>query len=459
MMKRALIFIFVIGTMLSAETLTFLKPNTVKETLQERIIQKLTEMTGDKVELETIPYRRMLYLMELEGRYIGTALSKQTIDEKGLPYFGPTYFEYVFIHEHADHPIGIATVEEAKKLESLGVIKGTYLHKVLADMGFENLNLYKNARAMQRNLLLGRVRAIVPPENLFVEGGELHDPKIKSTGVMVMDNSHYVAFSKMTPEETVTKWKNAFAKFQKTREFVDLQQKSDEIVERLAESSPVLGVEKDLSVIGEKLFFINPGKIEDPIGRKIIEKLAEITGDEAEIVEFPIKRALRLMDEKANYVGLSIAKKTIDESGYPYFGPLHDEYVFMFMHEDRPVDIGNLDDAKKLKAVGVINGSFEHRFLYGQQFLNLKALKTIKLLKSNLMSGRIDAFAAPEIPFSHNGEHFDEKIQSTGVLVMDRSHYVAFSPKAPEIIVERWQEAFEEFKRTRDYIQIIEPED
>lgn len=140
-------------------------------------------------------------------------------------WVGPISRDHAVLYEHKERPMGIQTLEDAKKVRSISsgsTANADWIH--LNALGFTNLvpnDTVQQTRAIMP--LLGK-RADLAAGNPFITRLHLKqsgiDPgTLVNTGVVIYDKPLYLAFHKETDDSTLKSWQQALDALKASGEF------------------------------------------------------------------------------------------------------------------------------------------------------------------------------------------------------------------------------------------------
>jgi polar amino acid transport system substrate-binding protein len=133
---------------------------------------------------------------------------------------------------------------------------------------------------------------------------------------------------------------------------------------------------------------------------------------------------------------------------FKWVGPIGSYHDILYARSGSGIVINNLEDAKKVGKIGVVDGWFSTEFLTGLDFKNLGSTKLPADNAKKLVEGKVDLCAftdttAPEI-LKEAGYSMDEIIPA--YVIKTYEYYIAFSKDTSDEIVNDWRRSFEEMK-------------
>lgn len=337
--------------------------------------------------------------------------------------------------------ISLNSLEEAKELPGIGVLKDYTIEQFLISQGFTNLVYCDDHRDAIQKLLQGTID-IYPCEQFTMEAG------LQSVGKSIFEVKEilpikteliYFAFHLSTPDRVVS----------------DIQEE----INRL----------KDNGVVG-RLYrqFLNssdfPGTLivytEDYPPITFMNRYGEISGYGSDIAMEIMKRnriyskiklsswsnGYELALNNPNFCLYTMDRTPVRETLFQWVGPIGTNITWFYVTKKSGVTIKSLEDARKLSAVGTVSSWFSDQHLRQLGFSNLISGKEPVAMTKKLMAGEIDAFVCSGVTFpdilKESGYGYDEVVPAYSLMSSD--YYISFSRTTPAAVARHWQTTFEE---------------
>jgi polar amino acid transport system substrate-binding protein len=121
------------------------------------------------------------------------------------------------------------------------------------------------------------------------------------------------------------------------------------------------------------------------------------------------------------------------------------------------IKINSLDDAKKVKAIGVSRDSASHQFLTQNGFTNADAEGEAVGQAKKLMIGRISLWYTAELTgyLIAKDAGVDTNQMEVAYVVDKMVLYMAFNKNTSDEIVKKWQKALDDMKADGTYNKIL----
>ena len=145
----------------------------------------------------------------------------------------------------------------------------------------------------------------------------------------------------------------------------------------------------------------------------------------------------------------STARTDDREKLFKWVGPLTVVKTYFYTSFAKNITIQSLDDARKLKRIGVPSKFYYTQFLMDNKFTNLASFETPDEMVDAFKAGAIDAFTSQNLTITFLLA--DNKIPVTSVkaafnFMPPKKHYLAFNIKTPDEVIKQWQKALDDIK-------------
>lgn len=188
------------------------------------LVREMMQITGHPKAIAVMPFKRALLLVQSTPGHALFNVNRTDERENTLKWVGPLQSSVSYLYDNINRPTGVKTVEEAKAVESICVMRGNVHHRYLESQGFGNLYLANSYVSCIRMLALGRV-SMTPLSNLSLVTSQPTDTEFRdlhNTSVKLMESEGYLAFSKETPDEVVMTWQGALDKLKASGRYDEL---------------------------------------------------------------------------------------------------------------------------------------------------------------------------------------------------------------------------------------------
>ncbi|HOZ12791.1 MAG TPA: transporter substrate-binding domain-containing protein [Thermotogota bacterium] len=262
----------------------------------------------------------------------------------------------------------IASLEEAKTIESIGVVKAFYSTQLLEREGFKNLVYFEDEKQLLENLLSGAI-TLAPFDDsvLFhlLEGRSASSTGLRSSVPLNLDMM-YIGFSRNVPEETVSDWQARLDRLKKTGEFRILYQK-------WLPENPVPG---QLTLLTEEYPPVTyAGEDGKPTGfvTRIVEEALRRNGLEEEPILVPWSIGYELASHLPGILLFSMDQTPQRAGLFEWIGPVGRNTAYLYARSDSDVSIENLGSAKSVSSIATTKNWWTEQLLQEKGFTNLRS--------------------------------------------------------------------------------------
>lgn len=185
------------------------------------------------------------------------------------------------------------------------------------------------------------------------------------------------------------------------------------------------------------------------ISTQVVEAIQEKIDDTNKIKVYPWTRGIKILNSKGNTALFSMLKTKDREDKYKWVGPLAKMELVFFKRKGSLIDLKTLEDAKKVKKIGVTKNVANFDILNAQGFKNLDVIKSgvdEKNIKK-LVKGRIDLWPSLKTAGIYNAKQlgFNGEIEPIdNVVIFEGDLYIAFNKKTNDKIITKWQKVLDQ---------------
>ncbi len=192
------------------------------------------------------------------------------------------------------------------------------------------------------------------------------------------------------------------------------------------------------------------------ISTEIVREILKRLGHPDNIETMPWADGYKLAQEEDNTILFSTTRSPMRENLFKWVGPLVPNNSVFFARRGSGIAITSLEDAKKVKSIGVYKDDFGELLLKEKGFTNLDAVLENQMNVQKLLDGEIDLWIANEL----TGKHMIAKAGAGGKIkkifeVQQNYMSMAFSKGTPGSVIEKWQQVLDEIKADGTYAQIF----
>ncbi|WP_108652803.1 substrate-binding periplasmic protein [Dongshaea marina] len=188
---------------------------------------------------------------------------------------------------------------------------------------------------------------------------------------------------------------------------------------------------------------------------ELLREMTHLMGIQPQIKFLPWKRAQQMASNTPNGMIFPLTRTEKREDHYRWIVKIFDVPVMFINRQGRPV-ISSIEQARKVKKIGVITGTPQEDKLMRMGFLNIASVKG-KYLYEFLARGRVDAIytAGPEAVVGWRVTGYPGKLQF-GEVIQTLPLWLAASKNSPLIDSKQWADALEKTKSSSRYSTIYD---
>lgn len=175
------------------------------------VVQEIQRRTGDKNAIEIQPWSRAYRAVSSEPNVAIFAMARTAAREELFQWVGPLSASRASLYGKRGSGLVINSLEDAKAVARIMVVRDFYTHQLLQKLGFTNLELVPKPETMVKMALNDRAPLmftsnVTLPELLDKAGAKPSDLEALYTVTSIQT---YIAFSASTSKDIVAKWQSA----------------------------------------------------------------------------------------------------------------------------------------------------------------------------------------------------------------------------------------------------------
>lgn len=190
----------------------------------------------------------------------------------------------------------------------------------------------------------------------------------------------------------------------------------------------------------------------------VVREIMARTSTRGLISIIPWSRSYRLLQTKPNVMLFSMARTPLREHQFQWVGPLAYSKSFLYVKRGSGIAIQSLDDAHKLKNIGVIEDDSKEQFLKSKGFTNLDHSQNWAHVFHKLHQERIAALTMTDLdlPIVAQEQKLDPaEFEPVYELFVTRL-YIGFSKSTSPELVQSWQAALDGMKQDGTFRKLAE---
>lgn len=177
------------------------------------IVEEIMKRVGETSKIQIVPWARGFNEIQQNSNVVLFSTARTEEREKLFKWVGPVLVAENVLLKKKTSKIAISTIEDAKKVKSIGTVRGNSREKLLKDLGFTNLADVTKVEQNIQKLAADRIDLMIIGNVVWRQLAATADlkPDDFEEAFVVNQNIAYIAFSKDTPDETVRKWNDAYS--------------------------------------------------------------------------------------------------------------------------------------------------------------------------------------------------------------------------------------------------------
>ncbi|WP_170830276.1 substrate-binding periplasmic protein [Maridesulfovibrio ferrireducens] len=170
-----------------------------------------------------VPWARGYRSLENGSGDVLFSMARTPERENKFKFVGPVFKTSEFLYRKKGSNVNVVTIDDAKAVSKIGVVRSTFPHQVLAQKGFTNLDAGSSYEAGFHKLLKGRVDLISISDEMlqrmFIDLPDLDSSMFERVGPPICSASGYIAFGLHVPDTVVLEWQKALDELKESGEY------------------------------------------------------------------------------------------------------------------------------------------------------------------------------------------------------------------------------------------------
>lgn len=162
-----------------------------------------------------------------------------------------------------------------------------------------------------------------------------------------------------------------------------------------------------------------------------------------------------MLENTPNAILFSTAFSNERAERFKFACPLIENRIYFFKKNGSSAVIKSVEEAKKVKKIGVVNDFLEHEELVKLGFENLDISSSYDVVLRKLIDGRIELATGDPIDLYQSRYDVDMgEVQNTGIWFKEYSLCIAFNKAFSDEEVARWEEELKKMHEGGEFEQI-----
>lgn len=227
-------------------------------------------------------------------------------------------------------------------------------------------------------------------------------------------------------------------------------------------AGPCRAAEQRLNVVTEEWAPYNyaEGGVVKGWSVEVVQALARALQVQINIQLLPSMRTIVALDNQPRTLMITMLRTPEREARYKWIGPLGDGSIYFYKRKGSPLEINNLEDAKRVPLICTRHAGLAVSRLRAAGFANLNASAVSgRAVYEMLLLGRCDlAVSDSPLGVSHALKQMGfppDALVQTPVKILSLPLFIACSKDIPDAEIARWQAALDAMKRSGAFQAIL----
>jgi polar amino acid transport system substrate-binding protein len=177
------------------------------------IVQRIMDAVGHKEPIHFYPWARAYMQILEDGPAVLFPMARSPERDRLFRYVGPIFTDTVYFYRLKGAVPDVTSLDDARRVSSIGVTRDDFYHSLLLSLGFANLDVSTSQTQDFAKLAQGRV-VLVPMGQRVMPGFVGRVPGLDAsmferTGPAFYRSEVFIAFSKATPVAVIRRWQQA----------------------------------------------------------------------------------------------------------------------------------------------------------------------------------------------------------------------------------------------------------
>jgi ABC-type amino acid transport substrate-binding protein len=427
--------------------LNYLENDTLKG-LAPDLLRAVCRELNIPFSVEVLPWNEGYERVQNTGNAVLFATMMNSTRKDLLKWAGPiASLDYQFFSASGSR-VPLVSIEDAKAVGRIGVLKDYAITQNLIQQGFANLVECENNIDAFDKLLKGEVD-LYPTNNITAEAalGILGKSIYSVTSELIISTDLlYFAFNRNIPDDVVEDFQQEIDRLKENGVMQSLTR-------QYMNTSDFPGILQVYTEQYPPLTFRNSFGVITGFGTDIVQEIMKRNQLFADIKLTFWSIGYELALHNPNVCLFTMDRTPIRENLFQWVGPIGTNTTWFFTKAGSGITIKSLDDARNLEAVGTIDSWFSGQYLESQGFPNLVALRDPGSAAKKLMAGELDAFVCSDVTFPdilrEIGYRYSDVVPEYSLMSSD--YYIAFSLNTPLSVISKWRTALESIRQDGTY--------
>jgi len=355
-------------------------------------------------------------------------------------WVGPISSVENYFYTSKDCTLNIETLDDAKKVLKIAVLKDYAIAGILKEKGFTNLVEYNTIQEIFTQLLNGKVN-LFPYSNLVLNS-EIKklgiDPSEFKKALFITSELEYIAFSQSTSDELIQTWQSHLDNMKNDGTF-------DKIFKKWLPDEIPPGILQIYTEDYPPLTFQENGKITG-FGTEVVREILARLDIPDNIRISSWENGYHLCLVNPNFVLFTMKRTPLREKLFNWIGPIGSNHTIFYAKKGSGIKINSMEDAKKVGKIATCSAWFSEQDLKDAGFTNLVSSPNPTENVRQLVEGEVDLSIFTDITIPEIAKQAGYSIDDLEPVytVSTGDFYIAISKGTPEHIIDEWEQVFHE---------------
>ena len=355
-------------------------------------------------------------------------------------WVGPISSVENYFYTSKDCTLNLNTLDDAKKVLKIAVLKDYAIAGILKERGFTNLVEYNTIEEIFTELLNGKVN-LFPCSNLVLNS-EIKklgiDPGEFKKALFITSELEYIAFSQSTSDELIQTWQNHLNDMKNDGTF-------DKIFQKWLPNEIPPGILQIFTEDYPPLTFQENGKITG-FGTEVVREILTRLDIPDNIRISSWENGYHLCLINPNFVLFTMKRTPLREKLFNWIGPIGSNHTIFYAKKGSNIKINSMEDAKKVGKIATCSAWFSEQDLKDAGFKNLVSSPNPTENVRQLVEGEVELSIFTDITIPEIAKQAGYSIDDLEPVytVSTGDFYIAISLGTPENVIDEWQQVFYE---------------
>ncbi len=426
-----------------------------------QVVQEIMRRLQIGGDIDVLPWARAYKRLVAEPNVVLFTTARTPEREALFHWVGPLFVSRMEFYARQTDPRRFDSLDAARQVSAIATYKDDSGEQILKSLGFTNLDSSNSPHSNILKLVSGRVdlwffHNTGAPRVAREAGIDVGQIKAVHTHQEIFT---YIAISKQTSPLVVQQWQTTLDDMKADGSFWWLARRwlpADAILAN--ERQTRLGPPISLRLYTEDSppsATVKNGRITG-LSVDIVREILRRIGQPDTISMVPWARGYRQALSEANTALFATSRLSQRESLFFWVGPIYRQRWGFYHWKNRPVEITDLDAARRVARIGTYHQDAKMQYLQTLGFENLVPTNKNITNIEHLKRGNIDLWVSSDFNMPHQARQAgvtpDQLELSLAFLTM--GNYIAFSKQTSPHIVRLWQAVLDEMKSDGSFLNI-----